>query len=328
MRVTLLWPALLVSAGMLMSRAQAVGLDVYAAQRTKTSAVSILSYDQLTTNLANRTGQTVELVGTVSGTFSGSDHVGFLLRIDGGQPIILTLPAVDPDVIIGAKVRVLAHLPDAGVVLDGVAVTRATAEAAPADTAAPPVPEVYYKPPERLHDTPAPVATYGAGLAGQSEVVMIYANRIREYNPRLSDVTAQKIAFNLLDKSERNGVDPRLTFALVLQESRFNPNAVSCHGAQGLGQLMPGTAAGLGVKDAFDIEQNLDGSVHYLADQLRTFGRYSLALAAYNAGPKAVMKYNGVPPYRETQNYVSVVWRTFAKLAGLDPDTGQVIASR
>jgi hypothetical protein len=323
--MTQLWPALIVSAALWTGTAHAAGLDAYTAQRGKSAAITMQSYAQLETNITNRTGQTVELLGTVSGTFSNGDLAGFMLRIDGGQPVIVTLPAADADIVIGARLRVLARIPEAGVVLDGLIVTRQTDAAAQACAPPPPVPEVYYKPPERLKESPT---TYSAVLAAQPEVVAIYAERIKSYNGRLNDAQAQKIAYCLLDKSDRYGVDPRFVFALVLQESRFNPTAVSRSGAQGLGQLMPGTAAGLGVKDSFDIEQNLDGSVRYISDQLRTFGRYSLALAAYNAGPNAVRKYNGVPPYRETQNYVSIVWRTYAKLAGLDPDTGQVIASR
>ncbi len=101
------------------------------------------------------------------------------------------------------------------------------------------------------------------------------------------------------------GLDPSLVTALIMQESGFNPRAVSPKGAAGLGQLMPGTAAGLGVNDPFDIQQNLTGTFKYLQQLTAQFkGNVELILAAYNAGPGAVTKYGGIPPFKETQAYV------------------------
>lgn len=99
-------------------------------------------------------------------------------------------------------------------------------------------------------------------------------------------------------------LDVLLLAALVKQESRFDPDAVSHAGAMGLTQLMPQTARSLGVIDAHDPEQALRGGARYLAMQLRTFGKVSLALAAYNAGPGAVKRHRGIPPFAETQTYV------------------------
>lgn len=106
--------------------------------------------------------------------------------------------------------------------------------------------------------------------------------------------------------ARKHGVPEDLFLRLVQQESGWNPQARSHKGAHGLAQLMPGTAAKLGV-DPRDPIQNLDGGARYLRMMYNTFGSWQLALAAYNAGPGAVTKYGGVPPYRETRNYVRII---------------------
>ena len=104
------------------------------------------------------------------------------------------------------------------------------------------------------------------------------------------------------------GIDPALLRGLIHQESNFNPSAGSPAGAQGLCQLMPGTAAALGCTNPLDPAQSIDAGAKYLRQQLDAFGGdVSKALAAYNAGPGAVQRYGGVPPYAETQNYVRQV---------------------
>jgi soluble lytic murein transglycosylase-like protein len=106
--------------------------------------------------------------------------------------------------------------------------------------------------------------------------------------------------------AEKHGVPADLFLRLVHQESRFNPNAVSHAGAIGLAQLMPGTAAILRVDPRIPA-QNLDGGARYLRQQYEEFGSWRLALAAYNAGPGAVKKHGGIPPYRETVDYVRII---------------------
>lgn len=106
--------------------------------------------------------------------------------------------------------------------------------------------------------------------------------------------------------ARKHGVPEDLFLRLVQQESGWNPGAVSHKGATGLAQLMPGTAARLGV-DANDPHDNLDGGARYLRMMYDRFGDWKLALAAYNAGPEAVSKHGGVPPYRETKGYVLAI---------------------
>ena len=107
--------------------------------------------------------------------------------------------------------------------------------------------------------------------------------------------------------ASKHGVDAALVKAVVRAESGFNPAAVSPAGAQGLMQLMPSTAASLSVRNSFDPAENVDAGVRYLRQQMDKFGDVRLALAAYNAGPTAVVKYGGVPPFSETQNYINRV---------------------
>lgn len=113
----------------------------------------------------------------------------------------------------------------------------------------------------------------------------------------------------------QHGVDPFLIYCLMSQESKFTSGATSPKGAMGLMQLMPGTAARYGVTNPYDVAQNIAGGTRYLKDLLKMFnGRVDLALAGYNAGEGAVMKYgNTIPPYNETQNYVKLIIKRYGK---------------
>jgi len=311
----------------------------YNAIRSKASVTTLGSTDQIISQFPARSGQTIEVEGIVNGVFTSQGETGFLLQIDPNQTIIVTSPKPDQDIAIGSRLRVLARIPAAGSVLEAQTLTRVdqlTPNASGAGVLVQPgtstqsngnlnpptdmpvaqrPPVIYYKGTPR-NDAGIPYGS-GMGLAQQPAVVQRYAQKIKAYNCNVPDDLSMKIAFCILDKSERYGVDPRLTMALVAQESRFNPNAVSRTGAEGLGQLMPGTASILGVRNAFDVEDNLDGSVRYLAEQLQTFGgRVSLALAAYNAGPGNVKRFGGVPPFNETQNYVKVIWQNYTGMIG------------
>ncbi|WP_293465025.1 lytic transglycosylase domain-containing protein [Phenylobacterium sp.] len=118
------------------------------------------------------------------------------------------------------------------------------------------------------------------------------------------------------ESSARHAVPATIVEAVAWQESRFNHAAVSSKGARGVMQLLPTTASDLGV-DPSDLKGNIDGGAAYLAQQLRRFGDVKLALAAYNAGPKAVERYGGVPPYAETQSYVRAIMARLAAVSAL-----------
>jgi soluble lytic murein transglycosylase-like protein len=145
----------------------------------------------------------------------------------------------------------------------------------------------------------APAPGFGAQLASAMAPAATTAQDAGGSNPFASEISAA---------AARNGVDPALLTGLIHAESNFDPNAGSPAGAQGLTQLMPGTAASLGVTNSLDPAQAIEGGAKYLRQQLDRFGGdASKALAAYNAGPGAVERFGGVPPYAETQAYVRKV---------------------
>ena len=125
------------------------------------------------------------------------------------------------------------------------------------------------------------------------------------FTPNATNATHLSIARLM---AQKHNIPVDLFLRLIQQESGWNEKAVSHKGAIGLTQLMPETAKLIGV-DPYDVRQNLDGGARYLATQYKRFRNWRLALAAYNAGPEAVAKYRGVPPYQETQNYVRRILR-------------------
>lgn len=125
-------------------------------------------------------------------------------------------------------------------------------------------------------------------------------------------VKRQNLEIVIEKYARQYGVDQELVWAVIRQESGFNPRAVSPKGAMGLMQLMPGTAAMLGVSNALDVEQNVAGGIKYLERCLNQFNQdVPLALAAYNAGPNNVVKYQGCPPFPETRQYVASVLKAY-----------------
>jgi soluble lytic murein transglycosylase-like protein len=176
-----------------------------------------------------------------------------------------------------------------------------------------------------LIENPITGMVRGTELASElSAIVPDYMSLILAQNKGLPLKQAQLIAECVIVYSSHYGVDARLVMALIQHESNFNPNSTSHKGAQGLGQLMPDTAKGLGISNAYDIEQNIYGTVRTIKGHLERQSKEAKdtgdllvrALSAYNAGPGAVAKYGGMPPFAETRAYVDRVIKTYIKLCG------------
>jgi len=171
---------------------------------------------------------------------------------------------------------------------------------------------------------PDPVA------AGRRDAALQQAGHGFEDNTKKSAATARypaviedaKLLRWVNAYSRKNGLDPRLVYALIEQESRFNPGATSPRGAQGLMQIMPDTQKLLGLTDPFDPEHNIAAGTRYLRTMLDKFQTEVMALAAYNAGPGAVAKHGGVPPYDETKDYVLKVVDRYFQLRQKYPEEG------
>ena len=203
--------------------------------------------------------------------------------------------------------RWLTNTPKKGAKYKLVAKYGAPQKARPRSTYPPPLPANYYAPVNNTasaYNSAYPTENVGIPVrhcGGQS-----VAQLDRKLAPHMESIRTF---------AQQYGVEENLVRAVMKQESCFNAGAVSNAGAVGLMQLMPGTADLMGVGNAWDPHQNIGGGVRYLAQMLREFnGDKALALAAYNAGPGAVRKYNGVPPYKETRNYVSRIMAEYNRL--------------
>lgn len=313
-------------------------LDIQPYLALRKKVISSIAYETLKKDPKSYIGQVFELRGSVSG----------ILKNGGGNCIVIasnivnvdTPPVDNPGADLACLVKIGPGCEYSLSDLQMVACTynadikrveedaKRAAEAAAAEKAAR-VKAALAKTAQQVIQKPEISKPSGKSVSLDAEdMVSIYKKAIKGFNRKLSDTQTDTIARSVLGFSYRYKIDPRLVCAVILAESHFKIGATSSAGAQGLGQLMPSTAAGLGVNNAYDPVENVYGSVRYIKGMLDrmsgnkkwndlTWYDLGLAIAAYNAGPGAVKKHGGIPPYKETQAYVRRVTSIYKQLCGV-----------
>jgi soluble lytic murein transglycosylase-like protein len=272
-------------------------------------------------------GKTYEIRGTVSGIVSSGSNAILLLRHDAGS-MEFEIPLGTVEIPSGLAVRMLAKAgggeSEAPVTIIAVA---AEAEVAPFDPPTPKADDSAAKGWKGEQRGALPSRAEQARVAVPDMrtiegLVASYTNAALAFNPRLGQARAELVARSVLYHSARWGVDPRLTMAIIAVESGFRPEATSPRGAMGLTQLMPLKAREHGLANPYDIEGNIAAGVRTIRGHLERnqsadpWQQFAMALACYNAGAGAVKKYGGVPPYKETQNYIKRVADVYLRLCG------------
>ncbi len=287
-------------------------------------------------------GEAYEVRGALSGLAENGAGFFLLVKTDDST-LTLTGEGAAPAFNAGMKIRALVKASSSlstneltllGLATEGdvateqLAQARPTPQAAPTGRAASSYPKGFAKT-KTLRRRSVPLTSRSLTQtripSGSREVFDAYKKAVRYFNRTGSEDEVNRIVAAVLNYSIKYQVDARLVMAIFAVESNFKPTATSRSGAMGIGQLMPGTAADLGVRNAYDPDQNVEGAVKYIRSQLDQYQghddwtRLQLALASYNAGPGAVRKYNGVPPYQETQAYVKRVSSWFLHFLGQQP---------
>ncbi len=252
--------------------------------------------------------------------------------LDSGAQVRVLLRVVPDDPALPSGLRLVAVAPEGDVVAAEVqAARREAALRRPVRLASRSLPtrrdgrRITYAADSYAADPGHPA---GALSARALSIYAPYRSLVRRWNRRLSETDVDKITTSILYFSDINNLDPRLPVAMIIAESDFDLHSTSHTGAMGLSQLMPETARGLGVTNAYDPIQNIGAAVHILRGHLDSYGgapanagiipfsQIALTMAAYNAGPGAVRKYHGVPPYRETQRYIKRVFSLYRQMCG------------
>ena len=307
------------------------GLPVKEYVAMRKNVLSKIPYDTIRQNPSCSIGETIEIAGKLNGTCTNDSGNLLILTTTAGESVLVRieeLPRENSSAMIICLAKVGEECSGSLTDLRMVGYTYHTdyvrwqQEQLKKEQA-----KLAQKKPVRVLETRKPQAPVSRHASGQ-QLLAAYRNAIKSFNPALSLSQSELLARSVLEFSARYKVDPRLVCAVILAESSFRPNATSRAGAQGLGQLMPSTAAGLGVDNAYDPVQNIYGSTRYIRSMLDrvagksdwnslTFDDLALALAAYNVGPGAVKKHGGIPPYKETKNYVLKVTSIYRKLCGI-----------
>ncbi|WP_025183292.1 lytic transglycosylase domain-containing protein [Leptospira kirschneri] len=162
-----------------------------------------------------------------------------------------------------------------------------------------------------VKETQSKKQTFDSILKAEQEKSISDLEKEKSFSKDLKNIEPS-LAKIIRQESEKNNLDPRLVQSVIKAESDFKTDAVSPKGAIGLMQLMPSTANLLGVEDPFDPAENVAGGTKFLSDLLNKYKNLDHALAAYNAGPNAVDRYAGIPPYKETRNYVEKVKKFYS----------------
>jgi soluble lytic murein transglycosylase-like protein len=322
--------------------------DRYYAVRDARRVIENVTFAQVQASAAQWKNTLIEVRGVIHGCAKRDDGGTFIITREAGDTVVIDaqkpLPASTID--IARTVRVLAQIPPDRTSFGSLQLVAVTSEyeAASLDyerakrksvarTAARPA-----APRKKVRQALSRRQSLRQGRRRQTmlasrglDALSQYAAAVQWFNPRLSDAEAHRLAQSIIYYSVNHGLDARLIMAVIAVESNFNANAVSRVGAMGLGQLMPGTAQGLGVDDPWHPDKNLEGATRLLRGHLSRFGatnpsvqpptweQIRLALACYNAGAGAVRKYKGVPPYRETKNYIKKIGRLYYQMCGLTP---------
>jgi len=252
-------------------------------------------------------GKKFQAKGTISGVMKEDGKYTMMLKMDNGASILVfwegeRYEAFQEILQSGNRVRLVVDVLEGGLIhgltaskLGRIVVSKSN------------IPKTYIE--QNARYAPVDVKTLDA-----------YERTVRYFNPKLSSANARKIASSILTYSKINNIDPRLVVSVIFVESNFEVDARSVKGAIGLGQLMPETARCMNV-DPTKVEENIKGTTKYLRDCMEKWKNYPymsvpLGLASYNAGPNAVARHGGIPPYSETQAYVNKVMKLYYKLCG------------